>query len=136
MIQEDFEAGSRVGQDLPPGQSPPPPGEESIGAELRGYLNGLGLSIVLTAASFWAVGTDLIYGPGIIMAIAVLAVAQMGVHLVFFLHLSTAPDNLNTVVALAFGILIAGLIIFGSVWVMYHLDHNQIPMEELLRMQP
>lgn len=135
MNQEDFEAGSRVGQDRPPGEAAPP-GEGSIDAELRGYLIGLGFSIVLTAASFWAVATDFIYGPGVIMAIAMLALAQMGIHLVFFLHLTTAPDNMNTVVALAFGILIAGLIIFGSVWVMYHLDHNMIPMQELLRMQP
>lgn len=134
MNQEDFDAGSRVGGDRPPGESAPP-GDDSIGAESRGYLIGLGLSIVLTAASFWAVSTHLIYGPGIIMAIAVLAVAQMGIHLVFFLHLSTAPDSLNTAVALAFGMLITGLIIFGSVWVMYHLNHNLIPMQDLLRMQ-
>lgn len=135
MNQEDFDAGSRVGEDRLPGESAPP-GRDSIAAELRGYLLGLGFSIILTAASFWAVGTPLIYGPGIIMAIAVLAVAQMGIHLVFFLHLSTAPDSLNNAVALAFGMLMAGLIIFGSVWVMHHLDHNMVPMQELLRMQP
>ena len=52
------------------------------------------------------------------MALLVLAVAQMGIHLVFFLHITTAPDNTNNVLALAFGVLIVCLIVFGSLWVM------------------
>ncbi|MDP8984728.1 MAG: cytochrome o ubiquinol oxidase subunit IV [Pseudomonadota bacterium] len=107
----------------------------SLGAQVRGYLIGLALSAALTVAAFWAVGTHLIYGPGIMMAIVALAVAQMGIHLVFFLHLTTDPDNTNTVLVLAFGVLIVGLVVFGSVWVMYHLNQHMVPMEELLRMQ-
>jgi cytochrome o ubiquinol oxidase subunit IV len=127
-LPADHQAGSYVGEDILPGQPPPHP---MLAAELRGYLLGLAISIALTALSFWAVGTHLIYGPGIMMAIVVLAVAQMGVHLVFFLHLTTAPDNANTVLALAFGVLIVGLIVFGSVWVMYHLNHNMLPLQPL-----
>ena len=108
---------------------------DTLGAEVRSYLLGLGLSAVLTAAAFWAIGTHLIYGPAIMMAIAALAIAQMGVHLVFFLHLTTAPDNTNNALALAFGVLIVGLVVFGSVWVMTHLNHNMLPMEEQLKMQ-
>jgi cytochrome o ubiquinol oxidase subunit IV len=130
----DFEAGSYVGEDRPPGvelQGPP----SGLAAEVRGYLLGLGISIVLTAATFWAAGTHLIYGPGIVMAVVVLAIAQMGIHLVFFLHITTAPDNTNNVLALAFGILIAGLIVFGSLWVMAHLNHNMIPLQNLADME-
>jgi cytochrome o ubiquinol oxidase subunit IV len=127
------QGGSYVGDDIVPGQSPP---RAPLRAELQGYLLGLAISIVLTLLSFWAIGTKLIYGPGIMMAIVVLAIAQMGVHLVFFLHLTTAPDNANTVLAIAFGVLIVGLIVFGSVWVMYHLNHNMVPMRELMEMQP
>jgi cytochrome o ubiquinol oxidase operon protein cyoD len=36
----------------------------------------------------------------------VLAIAQIGVHLVFFLHITTGPDNTNNVLALAFGLLV------------------------------
>ncbi|HEX4078874.1 MAG TPA: cytochrome o ubiquinol oxidase subunit IV [Rhizomicrobium sp.] len=98
-------------------------GDEHV-AHLSTYLIGLGLAVLLTAASFWAVNTNLIYGPGIPVALATLAVAQMGIHLVFFLHLTTAPDNTNNALALAFGILIVGLIVFGSVWIMWHLNIN------------
>jgi cytochrome o ubiquinol oxidase subunit IV len=62
------------------------------------------------------------------MAIAVFAVAQMGIHLVFFLHITTAPDNTNNVLALAFGLLIAGLVVFGSLWIMQHLNQNLMPV--------
>jgi cytochrome o ubiquinol oxidase subunit IV len=104
-------------------------------AHLQTYILGLSLAIVLTIASFWVAKTHLIYDPGIPMALATLAVAQMGIHLVFFLHMTTAPDNTNNILALAFGLLIVGLVIFGSVWIMAHLNHNLMPMQQLMQMQ-
>jgi cytochrome o ubiquinol oxidase operon protein cyoD len=128
------DAGSVVGEDRLPGE-PDEIGPGELRAEVRSYLLGLGLSVLLTAASFWALHTVLIWGPSIMMAIVVLAVAQMGIHLVFFLHLTTAPDNLNNSLALGFGVLIVGLIVFGSVWVMNHLNHNMLPALQLMQMQ-
>ena len=102
---------------------------EGTGAweEIQGYVLGLVLAAGLTVASFAMVHTDLIWGPGIAVALAVLAVAQIGVHLVFFLHLTTAPDNTNNVLALAFGVLIVAMIIGGSLWIMNHLDERMMP---------
>lgn len=115
------------------------PGDEADAADLArgflGYLVGLFLAALLTALSFWAVGTHLIYAPAIPIAIAALAFAQMGVHLVFFLHITTAPDNTNNAMALAFGVLICVIIVFGSAWIMFHLNHNLMPMDQLLQMQ-
>ncbi len=102
---------------------------------LQSYLLGLSLATALTIASFWAAGSHLIYGPGVAIALVTLAVAQMGVHLVFFLHITTDPDNTNNILALAFGILIVCLVVFGSIWIMGHLNHNMIPMSELMKMQ-
>jgi cytochrome o ubiquinol oxidase operon protein cyoD len=104
-------------------------------ARVGTYLLGLALATLLTIASFWVAKTHLIYDPGIPMALATLAVAQMGIHLVFFLHLTTAPDNTNNILALAFGLLIVGLVIFGSVWIMAHLNHNLMPMQQMMQMQ-
>jgi cytochrome o ubiquinol oxidase operon protein cyoD len=104
-------------------------------ARIGTYLLGLALATLLTLASFWVAKTHLIYNPGVPMALATLAVAQMGIHLVFFLHLTTAPDNTNNILALAFGLLIVGLVIFGSVWIMAHLNHNLMPMQQLMQMQ-
>ena len=101
----------------------------------RSYLIGLGYALVLTMASFWASTTALIYPPGVPILLGVLAIAQMGVHLVFFLHISSAPDQTNNFLALAFGIFIVALTVFGSMIIMAHLNHNMMPMDRLLQMQ-
>ena len=93
------------------------------------------LAILLTATSFFIAGTDLVWQPSIPVAIIVLAIAQMGVHLVFFLHITTGPDNTNNVMALAFGLLIVFLVIGGSLWIMANLNHNMMPMDQLMQMQ-
>ncbi|GEM_PF-378540 len=134
--QEDiWGAGSRVGEDRIPGEPSPELAEATLGGELRRYVLGLVLSAALTAAAFLSVGTHVIYGPGIVMAVVVFGLAQVGIHLVFFLHLTTAPDNTNNALALAFGFLIVCLIVFGSLWIMYNLNHNMIPPSELMLMQ-
>src|SRR5215469_15923203 len=127
----DYEAGSYVGGDRVPGR----PEARTLAQEVRGYLLGLGLATLLTIASVWADQTREIYASGIAMALLVLAVAQIGIHLIFFLHITTDPDNENNVLALAFGVLIVCLIVFGSLWVMLHLNHNLMPMDTLIRMQ-
>ncbi len=131
--EQEFDAGSSIGEERPSGAGAAASGRS--GQEMRGYLLGLALAVGLTAASFWVRGTDLVYGPGLALALLVLAVAQMGIHLIFFLHITTDPDNENNVLALAFGVLIVCLIVFGSLWVMEHMNHNMASMQELMKMQ-
>ena len=100
----------------------------------RSYLVGLGYAVILTLASFWASSSDLIYSPGIPILLGVLAIAQMGVHLVFFLHISSAPDQTNNILALAFGIFVVGLLVFGSMIIIAHLNHNMMPMDRLMNL--
>lgn len=104
-------------------------------ATRRSYLIGLFYAVILTVASFWAASTDLIYAPGVPILLAVLAIAQMGVHLVFFLHISSAPDQTNNFLALAFGIFVVGLIVFGSMIIMANLNHAMMPMDRLMQIQ-
>ena len=116
------------------------PGDERLDGSgvaqgIRGYVIGLALAAGLTVASFCLAGSGLIYGPAIPAALLALAVAQMGVHLVFFLHLTTGPDNTNNVLALAFGILIVVLVIGGSLWIMAHLNQDMPPMTRAMQMQ-
>ena len=99
------------------------------------YTTGLGLAVILTATSFWAANTTLLWAPGIPLGLAVLAIAQMGVHLVFFLHITTGPDNTNNVLALAFGLLIVTLVVAGSLWIMANLNANMMPLPELMNLQ-
>ncbi|HUN43739.1 MAG TPA: cytochrome o ubiquinol oxidase subunit IV [Acetobacteraceae bacterium] len=108
---------------------------QSIRESIQTYVLGLVLAALLTAAAFYIEGTKLIWGPGIPVALIVLAVAQIGVHLVFFLHITSAPDNTNNILALAFGVLIVALIFGGSVWIMAHLTDNLMPMRAMMPMQ-
>ena len=71
--------------------------------------------------------TNLLWPPGIPVGLIVLAFAQIGVHLVFFLHLGSGPDNTNNILALAFGVLIVFLVIAGSIWIIANLS-NMMPM--------
>jgi cytochrome o ubiquinol oxidase operon protein cyoD len=114
------------------------PGDEEegrIGPRLLGYCIGFALAILLTATSFFIAGTSLVWQPSIPVAIIVLAIAQMGVHLVFFIHITTDPDNTNNILALAFGLLIVFLVVTGSLWIMANLNQNMPPMDQIMRMQ-
>src|SRR5205823_12613987 len=98
------------------------------------HTTGLFLAVILTATSFWVANTTLLWAPGVPLGLAVLAIAQMGVHLVFFLHITTGPDNTNNVLALAFGVLIVALVIAGSLGIMANLNDNMMPSSELMNM--
>ena len=116
------------------------PGDEradgtEVAEGLRGYLIGLALSVAATVVAFYLVGTSLVWQPSIPAALIVLAIAQMGVHVVFFLHITTRPDSVNNVMALVFGIFVVFVLIVGSVWIMGHLNQNMIPMERMMQMQ-
>jgi cytochrome o ubiquinol oxidase subunit IV len=127
-------------EDLHPNGADVAPGvvdaaEETVREKVGGYLLGLALATLLTIASFYVAGTHLIWGPSIPIALAVLAIAQIGIHLAFFLHITSAPDNTNNILALAFGVLIVVLVVAGSLWIMDHLNQNMLPMDQMMQMQ-
>jgi cytochrome o ubiquinol oxidase operon protein cyoD len=97
-------------------------------ANYLSYTAGLGLAILATIASFVVSQTNLLWAPGISVGLIVLAFAQIGIHLVFFLHLGSSPDSTNNILALAFGVLIVFLVITGSVWIIANLNSNMMPM--------
>jgi cytochrome o ubiquinol oxidase operon protein cyoD len=113
------------------------PGDDRAGDlhHVSVYLIGLGLASLLTVVSFVIARTTLVWEPSIPVALGVLAIAQMGVHIVFFLHVTTGPDSVNNVMALAFGLLIVLLVIAGSLWIMDHMNHNMLPMDQIMELQ-
>ena len=82
----------------------------------------------MTIASFVVSQTHLLWPPGIPMGLIGLSFAQIGVHVVFFLHLGSGPDHTNNIIALALGVLIVFLIIVGSIWIIANLNANMMPM--------
>ena len=102
--------------------------EHESTANYLSYTVGLGLAILATIGSFVVSQTNLLWPPGIPVGLIVLALAQIGVHLVFFLHLGSGPDNTNNIMALAFGMLIVFLVIGGSIWIIANLNLNMMEM--------
>jgi cytochrome o ubiquinol oxidase operon protein cyoD len=91
---------------------------------IRAYIIGFILSILLTVESYLLVVSHN-FSSGMIMAIIViLAVVQLMVQLFFFLHLDRmvkAPWNFIMFITTA---IIVGMIVFGSIWIMAHLDYS------------
>ena len=109
--------------------------ENESSASFWTYTAGLVFALLLSAASFIVAQTNLLWPPGVPAGLAVLAVAQMGVHLVFFLHIGTDPDHTNNVLALAFGVFIVALVVVGSLWIMDHLNANMVSPSAVMEMQ-
>ena len=126
QAQEDF-------GDVAPGDQGG--GEGGVRTALIGYAIGLVLAVGLTVGAFVLPRTGLVYPAALPVALVVMAIAQMGVHLAFFLHITTGPDNTNNVLALAFGVLIVALVMAGSLWIMTHLNHNMPAMTQIMKMQ-
>ena len=96
---------------------------------LKGYLIGFGLSVVLTAIPFWLVMTGALHSAAATtVAILALAAVQIVVHMIFFLHMNAKSENGWTMMALIFTVVMVVIVLSGSIWVMYHLNANMMPM--------
>ena len=116
--------------DVAPGQP-----HNNILSESLLYIVGLALALILTGVSFWVASTGVLWGPGVATGLVVLAIAQIGIHLVFFLHITSGPDNTNNVLALAFGALIVFLVMIGTIWIMTHMNANVGMSPEMMNLQ-
>ncbi|KFG92162.1 Cytochrome o ubiquinol oxidase operon protein cyoD [Sphingobium herbicidovorans NBRC 16415] len=94
----------------------------------RSYMIGFGLSVILTAIPFWLVMTGVL-GDAQLTAFIILgfAVVQIVVHMIYFLHMNTRSEGGWTMLALIFTIVLVVITLSGSIWVMYHLNHNMMP---------
>ncbi|MCB5204540.1 cytochrome o ubiquinol oxidase subunit IV [Neorhizobium sp. T786] len=105
---------------------------------LRSYVIGFVLSVILTAIPFWLVmGEVLESKTATIAAIVIFGTIQIVVHMIFFLHMNTKSEGGWTMMALIFTLIIVGIALAGSLWVMHHLNANMMPMtHEMMRNMP
>ncbi|MBC9175662.1 cytochrome o ubiquinol oxidase subunit IV [Pseudoroseomonas ludipueritiae] len=95
----------------------------------RSYMTGFILSVVLTAIPFWLVmGNVLDDTTKTSIVIMAFAVAQILVHMIYFLHMNTKSEGGWTFVSLVFTLTLVVVTLVGSIWVMYHMDQNMMPM--------
>ncbi|WP_421581206.1 cytochrome o ubiquinol oxidase subunit IV [Shinella sp. M31] len=104
----------------------------------RGYMIGFVLSIILTAIPFWLVMGGVLDSK-LLTAVLVMGigVVQIVVHMVYFLHMNTRSEGGWTMMALIFTLIIVGIALAGSLWVMHHLNANMMPMtHEMMKNMP
>lgn len=96
---------------------------------LKGYVTGFVLSVILTAIPFWLVMNKVIDSSATTaMVLLGFGAVQMVVHMVYFLHMNTKSEGGWNMLALIFTVLIVAITLMGSLWVMYHLNTNMMPM--------
>ncbi|PZT93121.1 MULTISPECIES: cytochrome o ubiquinol oxidase subunit IV [Sphingomonas] len=94
----------------------------------KDYVIGFLLSVLLTAIPFALVMTNAFADTRITAGIVMLcAVVQIVVHMIYFLHMNTKSESGWTLMALIFTVVLVGIVIAGSLWVMYHMNVNMMP---------
>jgi len=96
---------------------------------VRSYSVGFGLSIILTLVAYYAGTHTIVHGWTLLYGLAALAIAQLFVQLVFFLHLSRGSESRWNRTALSFAAMVVAILVFGSLWIMKNLsyDHEHLP---------
>lgn len=96
---------------------------------VRSYTIGFLLSVALTAIPFLLVMGRVFDTPGLTaLVIMGFAVVQIVVHMVYFLHMNTRAQGGWSMLALIFTLMLVVITLSGSIWVMYHLNTNMMPM--------
>jgi len=113
-------------------------GHEAGHGSFKGYMTGFVLSVILTAVPFWLVMGDVLdsklFTAVLVMGIGVV---QIVVHMIYFLHMNMRSEGGWTLMALIFTLIIVGIALAGSLWVMHHLNVNMMPMtHEMMKNMP
>ena len=102
---------------------------------MKSYMTGFILSVILTAIPFYLVMTGAIENKNWTIAIIVaMAMVQIVVHMIYFLHMNTTSDSGWTMMALIFTLIVVVIALSGSLWVMYHLNVNMMPVHDMRNM--
>lgn len=106
-------------------------GHDDIGyhATLKGYAIGFVLSVILTAIPFWLVMAKVLPPGATRFIILGFAAVQVLVHMFYFLHLDAKVEGGWTLLATLFTLIVVVIMLAGSIWVMYHMNANMMPVD-------
>jgi cytochrome o ubiquinol oxidase subunit IV len=96
---------------------------------VQSYVTGFVLSLLFTIAPYTIVVKGWLHGTALILSLFGFALLQLLVQLVFFLHLGSEAKPRWKLVALLFAVVVAVMVVLGSIWIMYNLDYNMMPKE-------
>jgi cytochrome o ubiquinol oxidase operon protein cyoD len=94
----------------------------------RGYATGFVLAVILTFIPFWLVMAK-VFDKSSTTGLVLLSIGavQIVVHMIYFLHMNTKSEHGWSMLALIFTVMLVVIMLSGSLWVMYHLNHNMMP---------
>lgn len=98
---------------------------------VRTYVIGFVWSVILTLTAYFMVVSERFSYTTVITAISILAVAQLLVQLVFFLHLGKESRPRWNAIVFSFMLLVIGIVVIGSIWVMNNLHYNMMPSQDM-----
>ncbi|HEX5806053.1 MAG TPA: cytochrome o ubiquinol oxidase subunit IV [Macromonas sp.] len=105
--------------------------EEGPHSTFSGYMTGFILSIILTAIPFWLVMNHVITDRNTaVLVLGGLAVVQILVHIVYFLHMNGKLEGGWTMLTTIFTVVFLGIAIVGTLWVMFHMNANMMPAHD------
>lgn len=97
---------------------------------LRSYITGFALSIAMTLMAFGAVwlhdysGHTFPTHPQLMIVFVLLAVLQLVVQLIYFLHIGSEKKTHWRAVVLVFALFIIVVVVGGTLWIMNNLQYN------------
>lgn len=111
----------------------------SLKRQVTQYIIGFIAALSLTLLAFWLVMSRMVDGAGLVAILVILAVIQLTVQLVFFLHIGNEAKPRWNLTALIFMIIMLVIIVAGSLWIMNNLNYNMMmtpeQMEDYMRVQ-
>ncbi|MBD8881266.1 cytochrome o ubiquinol oxidase subunit IV [Rhodanobacter sp. 7MK24] len=103
--------------------------EHANHGSLRSYLTGFVLAVILTVIPFWLVMGHVFQSHWVtITLVLLLAIVQILVHVVYFLHLDTHSEGGWNMLSFVFTIVLVVIVLGASIWVMYNENTNMMPM--------
>lgn len=103
--------------------------EHANHGSLRSYLTGFVLAVILTVIPFWLVMGHVFQSPWLtITLVLLLAVVQILVHVIYFLHLDTRSEGGWNLLSFIFTIVLVVIVLGASIWVIYNENVNMMPM--------
>ncbi|MET3132063.1 cytochrome o ubiquinol oxidase operon protein cyoD [Oxalobacteraceae bacterium GrIS 1.11] len=111
--------------------------DEPDHGSLKSYAIGFLLSVILTAIPFWLV-MGKVFDKSSTTALVILgfAAVQIVVHMIYFLHMNAKAEGGWSMLALLFTVMLVVIMLAGSIWVMFHLNHNMMPGMQDMRNMP
>jgi cytochrome o ubiquinol oxidase operon protein cyoD len=98
------------------------------------YSLGYLLALLLTFFSFACVLLHIIPARWVLTALVTAAIAQVYVHLTFFLHMGRHSTPRWNIIVFAFAMIVIAILIGGSIWIMASANHQMMPAMDVMQM--